>query len=56
MIRKDKKPLPWRTLWLIPVSVFAVLTIVATGGSGGDDDGGGAISRTMSSTCTIPAP
>ena len=41
MIRTDDNPSPWRALWLIPVSVFAVLTIVATGGGGGDDDGGG---------------
>jgi hypothetical protein len=40
MIRTDDHASPWRTLWLIPVSVFAVLTIVATGGGGGGDDGG----------------
>ena len=40
MIRIDDNASPWRALWLIPVSVFAVLTIVATGGGGGDDDGG----------------
>lgn len=34
----------WRTLWLVPVSVFAILTIVATGGGGGGgDDGGGLV-------------
>jgi hypothetical protein len=38
MIRTDKGAWPWRALWLIPVSVFAVLTIVATGGGGGGDD------------------
>ncbi len=40
MIRTDDDPSPWRTLWLIPVSVFAVLSIVATGGGGGDGDDG----------------
>ena len=40
MIRTDNEPSPWRTLWLIPVSVFAVLSIVATGGGGGGDDDG----------------
>lgn len=43
MIRTDNHASPWRALWLIPVSVFAVLTIVATGGGGGGDDGGGSI-------------
>jgi hypothetical protein len=43
MIRTDNNTWPWRTLWLIPVSVFAVLTIVATGGGGGGDDSGGSI-------------
>jgi hypothetical protein len=43
MIRTVDHASPWRTLWLIPFSVFAVLTIVATGGGGGDDDGGGLI-------------
>ena len=43
MIRTDNHASPWRALWLIPVSVFAVLTIVATGGGGGDDDGGGLV-------------
>jgi hypothetical protein len=36
MTKPDKKPWPLRALWLIPVLVFGVLTIVATGGSGGD--------------------
>ncbi len=43
MIKTDNKALPWRTLWLIPVLVFGVLTIVATGGGGGGDDSGGPI-------------
>lgn len=43
MTRPDGNASPWRTLWLIPVAVFAVLTIVATGGGGGGDDGGGLI-------------
>ena len=43
MIRTDGNASPWRTLWLIPVSLFAVLTIVATGGGGGGDDGGAPI-------------
>jgi hypothetical protein len=43
MIRTDDSASRWRTLWLIPVSVFAVFTIVATGGGGGGDDGGGSI-------------
>lgn len=44
MTRPDGNASPWRTLWLIPVSLFAVLTIVATGGGGGGgDDGGGLI-------------
>jgi hypothetical protein len=43
MIRTDDSASRWRTLWLIPVSVFAVLTIVATGGGGGGDDDGGSI-------------
>ena len=43
MTRPDGNASPWRTLWLIPVSIFAVLTIVATGGGGGGDDGGGLI-------------
>ena len=43
MTRPDGNTSPWRTLWLIPVSVFAVLTIVATGGDGGGDGGGGSI-------------
>lgn len=42
MIKTSTNPSPWRALWLLPVSVFAVLTIVATGGGGGGgDDGGG---------------
>lgn len=40
MIKTDNNASPWRTLWLIPVSLFAVLTIVATGGGGGDGGGG----------------
>ena len=40
MTRPDGNTSPWRTLWLIPVSVFAVLTIVATGGGGGDGGDG----------------
>lgn len=34
-----RKAMPWRALWLIPLSVLGVLTIVATGGGGGGDDG-----------------
>lgn len=40
MTAPDKYSWPWRTLWLIPVTLFAVLTIIATGGGGGDDGGG----------------
>lgn len=43
MMIKNNNPSPWRALWLLPVSVFAVLTIVATGGGGGGDDGIGPI-------------
>jgi hypothetical protein len=43
MIRTDSHASPWRALWLLPVTVFAVLSIVATGGGGGGDDGGGSI-------------
>ena len=43
MIRTDDSASRWRTLWLIPVALFAVLTIVATGGGGGGDDGVGPI-------------
>lgn len=43
MIKTDGNASLWRVLWLIPVSVFAVLTIVATGGGGGGDDGGAPI-------------
>lgn len=39
MIRPDNKSSPWRMLWVIPVSVFGVFTIIATGGGGGDDGG-----------------
>lgn len=28
---------PWRVLWLFPVAVLAVLSIIATGGGGGED-------------------
>ena len=42
MIRTNDHASPWRTLWLIPVSVFGVLTIIATGGGGGDGGDGGA--------------
>ena len=43
MIRTHDHASPWRALWLIPVTIFAALTIVATGGGGGGDDGGSSI-------------
>lgn len=39
MNRTGRNTSPWRALWLIPLSVLGVLTIVATGGGGGGDDG-----------------
>lgn len=43
MTRLQNHARPWRVLWLIPVAVFAVLSIVATGGGGGGGDGGGVV-------------
>ena len=39
MTRTYEDVSPWRSLWMIPVTVFAVLTIIATGGGGGGDGG-----------------
>ena len=38
MNRTGRNAFPWRALWLIPLSILGVLTIVATGGGGGGDD------------------